>query len=40
MITRLKDGDKVIFLENLKKDGTYGNIVNEVKTYWIISSFN
>jgi len=35
MITRLKHGDKVIFLENLKKDGTYGDIVNEVKTYWI-----
>ena len=35
MLARLKDGDKIVFLDNLRKDGTYGNNIEVVDQYWL-----
>jgi len=38
MLTRLYNGNKIIFLPNLLKDGTYGDIIVEVPTFFLQNS--
>jgi hypothetical protein len=38
MIERLNDGDRVVFLPNILKDGTYGDNIVEIERYFIHTS--